>query len=65
MRVAFSLSTVIYLNLRVCKEDLTRETLATELGVDVLQPEVPMMATGMPVMMEDIPIAEKEENDII
>jgi hypothetical protein len=56
---------VIYLNLRVCKEDLTRETLATELGVDVLQPEVPMMATGMPVMMEDIPIAEKEENDII
>jgi hypothetical protein len=59
------LSTVIYLNLRVCKEDLTRETLATELGVDVLQPEVPMMATGMPVMMEDIPIAEKEENDII
>jgi hypothetical protein len=24
-----------------------------------------MMATGMPVMMEDIPIAEKEENDII
>lgn len=65
MRVDFSLSTVIYLNLRVCKEDLTRETLATELGVDVLQSEVPMMATGMPVMMEDIPIAEKEENDII
>lgn len=64
MRVAFSLSTVIYLNLRVCKEDLTRETLATELGVDV-QSEVPMMATGMPVMKEDIPVAEKEENDII
>jgi hypothetical protein len=64
VRVAFSLSTVIYLNLRVCKEDLTRETLATELGVDV-QSEVPMMATGMPVMKEDIPVAEKEENDII
>jgi hypothetical protein len=65
VRVAFSLSTVIYLNLRVCKEDLTRETLATELlGVDV-QSEVPMMATGMPVMKEDIPLAEKEENDII
>lgn len=43
LSASLSLATVIYLNLRVAKEDLTREILTRELGLEP-QLEVPTAA---------------------
>lgn len=51
--------TVIYLNLRVAKEDLTRETLSSELGMDDhLEVVAAVIETGKR-------IPTREDHDII